>query len=203
MRTFLDIFLKIVELFLHRKRQVSVITKEEEEKAPLSVPATAESETKHVLAPLVTKEMLLMNRVKFEDLAADEQKNIQETVEKINLFFEGFSWPLQKKVNDGYRRSQDKPKNGATLSNHFKGAAVDLDDDDAGTIWKYVWSNRFKLKEIGIWCEHPCWTHCDGMSWMHFQIFPPKSGKRFYIPSNRPNPAPHFWDGKYEKELDS
>jgi hypothetical protein len=150
---------------------------------------------------LFTREDLLMGRVKYEDLPDDHKVNVDTTVERVNRFFEGYEWPLRKRVNDGYRRPEDRPKNGAALSTHFRGAAVDLDDDDAGTVWKYVWENRQKLKEIGLWLEHPCWTHCDGMSWIHMQIVPPKSGNRFYVPSTRPNPNPKFWDGKYESEL--
>lgn len=144
---------------------------------------------------------LLMGRVKFGDLPAEHQANLMTVENRINRFFDGYSWPLKKVINDGYRRAQDRPKNGAALSNHYVGAAVDLDDDDAGTVWKHVYANRAKLKDIGLWMEHPCWTHCDGMSWLHFQVVPPKSGNRFYIPSTRPNPNPKFWDGKYEPDL--
>lgn len=152
---------------------------------------------------LVSIEDILMGRVKLEELPQDHQDNVKELQKRINKFFEGYSWPssLPKKVNDGYRRPQDAPKNGSATSWHFKGAAIDLDDDDAGTTWKYVWANRKKLKEIGIWVEHPNWTHGAG-TWMHFQIYPPKSGKRFFVPSTAPAPAPKFWDGKYEAELD-
>jgi hypothetical protein len=144
---------------------------------------------------------LLMNRVKFEDLSEEFQDNSKLIVARVNLFFKDYQWPLKKRVNDGFRRPQDAPKNGAAQSNHYKALAVDLDDDDAGTVWKYVFENRHKLKEIGLWMEHPCWTHCDGMSWLHFQAVPPKSGNRFYVPSTRSNPNPSFWDGKYESEL--
>jgi hypothetical protein len=146
---------------------------------------------------------ILLGRVEFDKLTKEEQDNIIILRDRINEFFKGYVWPLKKKVNDGYRRPQDKPKNGAALSMHFRGAAIDLDDDDAGTVWKYVYTNRAKLKDIGLWLEHPCWTHCDGMSWLHFQIYPPKSKRRFYVPSTRPNPNTKFWDGKYEKELDT
>lgn len=152
---------------------------------------------------LIKPEDLLLKRVKLEDLPEDHKNNLLELCKRINEFFEGYSWPkhLPRIVNDGYRRLKDKPKNGSATSWHFKGAAVDLDDDDQGTTWKYVWANRKKLKEIGLWVEDPRWTHGNG-SWIHFQIYPPKSGKRFFIPSAQSAPAPKFWDGKYEPELD-
>lgn len=150
---------------------------------------------------LVDIKAILMGRVEFADLPLAQQDNAMDLMYKVNKFFEGYQWPLPKRVNDGFRRPQDKPKNGASASLHFEAAAIDLDDDDAGTVWKYVYANRAKLKEIGLWMEHPCWTHCDGMSWLHFQIRAPKSGNRFYVPSTRPNPNPKFWDGKYESAL--
>ena len=154
--------------------------------------------------PLINIEDILLRRVKMDELSDEHQNNIKELHRRINSFFEGYIWPssLPKKVNDGYRRPQDIPKNGSATSWHFKGAAIDLDDDDAGTTWKYVWANRNKLKSIGLWVEHPNWTHGSAGTWIHFQIYPPKSGKRFFIPSVQPAPAPTFWDGKYEIELD-
>lgn len=153
---------------------------------------------------LVTKEEILLGRVKYEDLTDEQKKNIDILVDRINRFFAGYTWPskLPKKVNDGLRRPQDAPKNGSATSWHYRGAAIDLDDDDSGVTWQYVWANRKKLKEIGLWVEHPNWTHGSAGTWMHFQIYPPKSGKRFFVPSTQPAPAPKFWDGKYEAELD-
>ena len=152
-------------------------------------------ELKRVSRLLISIEDVMMGRLNFNDLPVDHQENVLTLVERINEFFHGYEWPLQKKVNDGYRRPQDTPKNGSLLSNHLTGSAVDLDDDAQGTVWKYVFKNRARLIEIGLWLEHPCWTHCDGMSWLHFQIVSPRSGKRFFIPSTRPNPNPSFWNG--------
>lgn len=150
----------------------------------------------------ITIDILLMGRAKLEDLPPDFQENIRTLNERVNKFFEGYEWSSNlKKVNDGYRRPQDTPKNGSATSWHYKGAAVDIDDDDFGTRWRYVWENRQNLKDIGLWMEHPNWTHGNG-SWLHFQIYPPKSGRRFFIPSTKPASAPNFWDGKYEKDLD-
>ena len=155
---------------------------------------------------MISLKEILMGRVEFSALPKDHQDNLMTLLERINKIRSVYGKPM--KVNDGYRRPQDKPKNGATLSNHFKGAAIDIDDDSQGTLWKWLYTNRFLLEEVGLWCEHPCWTHYkdkDGSekSWIHFQIVPPKSGKRFYIPSLQPNPNPSFWDGKYESSLDS
>jgi len=167
--------------------------------------SSVHSDTGSVHKNLVSVEEILMGRIKFEALPTDHQENVKELVEKINKFFDGYEWPKQlpKKVNDGYRRPQDAPKNGSPTSWHYKGAAIDLDDDSSGVTWKYVWANRFKLKELGLYVEHPCWTNHKGGSWIHIQTRPPRSGKRFFIPSIQPNPNPSFWDGKYEAELNS
>lgn len=148
---------------------------------------------------MISLQELLMGRAKFEELPADVQANLKTLLERINKLRAAYGKPM--KVNDGYRRPVDTPKNGAAKSKHLSGLAVDLDDDDAGTLWKWIFQNRKLLKQIGLWLEHPNWTHGAG-SWIHIQIVPPASGKRFFVPSTKPAPAPNFWDGKYEKELD-
>ncbi len=150
---------------------------------------------------MISLKEVLMGRQTFDELTAEQKKNVVILLERINKVRTKYGKPM--KVNDGVRRPQDTPKNGAKASTHLIAAAIDIDDDDAGTFWKWVYENRAFIAEVGLWVEHPCWTHCDGMSWMHFQIVPPASGNRFFVPSSRPNPAPHFWDGKYEAELNS
>jgi hypothetical protein len=158
----------------------------------------------------VTLVEFLKNRIDFDNLPKDVQSNIEIMLERINELREKYGKPM--KVNDGIR-IVGKNDYGAPSSNHYKGAAIDIDDDKEGTLWKWVFKNKKYLKEIGLWCEHPCWTHYTIVdqntkqereySWMHFQIVPPGSGRRFYIPSTQPNPNPSFWDGKYESSLDS
>lgn len=149
---------------------------------------------------MISMKELLMGRQTEADLTPEQRANSAILLKRINLLRAAYGKPL--KVNDGIRRQKDQPKNAAVKSKHLIGAAIDLDDDDAGTVWKWVFENRAKLVEWGLWMEHPCWTHCNGMSWLHFQIIPPSSGKRFFIPSATPNPNPTFWDSKYERELD-
>ena len=153
---------------------------------------------------LITIESVLMGRAKLSELPKDVQENIKTLVSRINQLFDGYSWPktLPRVVNSGYRRPQDQPKNAAQSSPHLIGCAVDLDDDDSGITWKYVFKNLTKTKQIGLWIEDPRWTHGSVGSWVHLQIIPPKSGKRIFIPSTTPAAAPNFWDGKYDKSLD-
>jgi hypothetical protein len=204
----IKIIIEIIKMFMGNSQSVaSEAVKDVENKSEPKKeepPVKEEKKPQVAVKQFVTIEDILMGRAKFEELPEEHQKNMEELVEKINKFFEGYTWPKQlpKKVNDGYRRPQDSPKNGSATSWHFKGAAIDLDDDASGITWKYVWENRFKLKKLGLYVEHPCWTNHKGGSWIHLQIRAPRSGKRFFVPSTQPNPNPAFWDGKYEAELD-
>lgn len=140
---------------------------------------------------------LLMGRRKETELTTEQKENLHVLIKRINEFFTALN--ITPKINDGLRVVQGS---GSPRSLHFKGAAVDIDDDIDGTVWSKVFQNRQLLKEVGLWMEHPGWTHHSKGTWLHFQIFPPVSGKRFYIPNVNSNPNPDFWNGKYESSLD-
>lgn len=148
---------------------------------------------------MITMEEILMNRVKFEDLPKNEQDNLTELLKRVNIVRSAYGKPM--KVNDGYRRLQDTPKNGSPTSWHYKGAAIDIDDNDAGDFAKWVIANLQIIKNAGLWVEDIRWTNGCG-SWVHFQIYPPKSGKRIFVPSTAPACNPNIWDGKYDKGMD-
>lgn len=149
---------------------------------------------------MISYEEILQGRAKLEDLDEETQANIKVLHERINKLRKAYGKPIR--VNDGYRRPKDTPKNGANKSNHLIGAAIDLDDDDYGTLWKWTLENLELMQEIGLWMEDPRWTHGKIGTWMHYSIFPPKSHKRIYVPSLAPASAPELWDGKYNKDLD-
>jgi hypothetical protein len=148
---------------------------------------------------MISFEEILMGRAKLEDLAPDIQDNIKVLHERINVIRKAYGKPM--KVNDGLRFQKDQPKNAAAKSKHLIGAAIDIDDDDEGTLWHWLKDNLELLQQVGLWLEDPRWTHGNG-TWMHFQIVPPASGKRIFIPSSAPASAPEIWDGKYDKALD-
>lgn len=149
---------------------------------------------------MISMNEILMGRAKFDDLDFETQENLTILHERINQLRTAYGKPL--KVNDGYRRPQDIPKNGAKKSKHLFGQAIDLDDDDTHYLWDWVKENLELMKEIGLWIEDPRWTHGKIGTWMHFQIVPPGSGKRIFVPSTAPASAPDLWDGKYDKGLD-
>lgn len=69
----------------------------------------------------------------------------------------------------------DTGKSKAKKSNHLTGSAVDVYDADR---FLNAWckNNNDKLAEIGFWMEER-----QG-NWQHFQIVPPRSGKRWFYP---------------------
>jgi hypothetical protein len=132
------------------------------------------------------------------------QQNAKVTLEKINQFY-GFFYEKtgrKLKLNDGYRRLQDQPKNASTRSNHLIGAAIDIDDDDTHYLWNFVFQNLDFVHKLDLYMEDPRWTHGSVGTWMHFQIFAPGSGRRIYIPSKAPASLPSMWDGKYDSKYD-
>jgi hypothetical protein len=143
---------------------------------------------------------ILGSKCKLQDLDPEIQENIETLHKRINTLRRHYGKPMT--VNSGLRFSEDQPKNAATKSNHLIGAAIDIDDDDQGTLWNWVKDNLQLLQKIGLWIEDPRWTHGKVGTWMHFQIVPPKSGKRIFIPSSAPASAPEIWDGKYDGSLD-
>ncbi len=65
----------------------------------------------------------------------------------------------------------------APQSKHILGLAVDIADPD-GKLWAWCKKNVPVLEEAGLYMEDGRYTK----GWCHFQVTPPKSGKRFFIP---------------------
>lgn len=61
-------------------------------------------------------------------------------------------------------------------SQHLKAAAVDI-YDPVGTLFDWCKANEEFLVEVGLWCEDK-----DNQPRVHFQIYPPRSGRRFFKP---------------------
>lgn len=66
---------------------------------------------------------------------------------------------------------------GAAHSAHKEGLAVDIYDPD-GKIDAWCMANQEKLKQCGIYIEHPYAT----LSWSHWTIRPPASGNTVFYP---------------------
>lgn len=150
---------------------------------------------------MISLKEYLKNRVQLFDLPQEIQDNILDLLEKVNVIRTAYGKPL--KVNDGYRRPEDVPPNGSKKSKHLSGQALDLDDNDAGDLWKWCMDNLQLFKDNGLYLEHGCYTHNKKWgSWVHIQSAKPASGHRIFLPTNDPNPNPDFWDGVYDRKFD-
>ena len=111
------------------------------------------------------------------ELDAQKRANAADTVSKVNLLLAAFG--EQRTVNSGFRPAAI---NGATpgaavKSKHMTCQACDLADPD-GDLDEWALEHPGELELIGLWQEHPSATK----GWAHFQIVPPKSGKRVFYP---------------------
>lgn len=138
---------------------------------------------------LITESEIL-KKVKKEDLPEEHQKNLEVLLWRINKVRYAYNKPMI--VTNGYRFMADHIRIYKELavqrkvaydeskvpmnSNHLKGAAVDISDPD-GNLYEWVQANEALMEEIGLWMEIK-----DDQARVHFQIFPPKSNKRFFIP---------------------
>lgn len=103
--------------------------------------------------------------------------NLNTLLERMNKVRTAWGKPMT--VTSGLRSSADQqrinPK--APRSNHLKGAACDIADADRSlTTW--IKAHLPLMEEIGLWFEDFDSTP----TWVHFQIFPPKSGNRVFKP---------------------
>lgn len=61
-------------------------------------------------------------------------------------------------------------------SRHLSGEAIDISDSD-GKLMEWCKANVAILEAEGLWCEEK-----DDKKRVHFQIVPPRSGRRFFNP---------------------
>lgn len=145
----------------------------------------------------ISKEELLKGRD--EKYASEYTQEISNNLDKLLI-------PLNK-IRDAYGKpmvvtSGWRPKainsvtpGAAAKSKHMLGLATDIFDPN-GDLVKWVLQNLDLLKTLDIYCEDFRWTS----SWVHFQLGPPSSGKRIFVPNSQPALAPDRWDGKYDHQ---
>lgn len=131
-----------------------------------------------------------LNKIKYEDLTYEQQCNVNTLIPKVNLLLEKFG--EYRKVNSGFRTTEDhlriykeindkrkakglEPVKIPMSSKHLYASAIDLEDSNS-KLYNFCKNNVKILEELGIWCEER-----QG-GWLHCQIFPPKSGSRFFNP---------------------
>lgn len=133
----------------------------------------------------------LIGNTDYNKLDKPIQQNLMTLLERINKIRSVWNKPMS--VTSGLRTmehhieiykkiAQDKgipfdeskvPK----FSQHLSGGAVDIADSKK-ELQKWCKDNETILADVGLWCEDFSATN----SWVHMQIFPPKSGKRFFLP---------------------
>lgn len=115
-------------------------------------------------------------------LDAEQELNLKVLLTRINIVRKAFNKPMI--VTSGFRSREDHaaiyakqglpPKWGSL---HLKGAACDILDNN-GELWEFCINNLKLIEDAKLWLEDKSATP----TWVHFQIFPPKSGKIIFKP---------------------
>lgn len=110
-------------------------------------------------------------------LTDDLRANAAATVAAVNFLLQAFG--QSRGVRSGWRTPMINASTpgAAPNSKHMTCQACDLDDPD-GDLDEWALDHPEVLERIGLWQEHPASTK----GWAHFQIVPPKSGKRVFYP---------------------
>lgn len=119
-------------------------------------------------------------------LPIEHQRNIDILLPRLNELRSAYGKPLI--VSSGYRSMEDHlriyAQKGITdktkipmKSLHLSGAACDFADPNQ-ELQQFIKANQQLMKSIGLWFE----DFIASKSWVHCQIFPPKSGKMFFLP---------------------
>lgn len=111
------------------------------------------------------------------ELTPEIKANIEVLLERINKIRDAYGKPMV--VTSGLRSQHDQEmiNPSASKSKHLIGAACDVEDKD-GKLRDWILLHLDLMEQIGFWFE--AFDHTVG--WVHFQMLPPGSGKRIFIP---------------------
>jgi hypothetical protein len=125
----------------------------------------------------IKKEELLKLLPQYKkDFTPQIDRNLDDLVVALAYIRELWAKPMI--ITSGWRpTSYNAQVGGSTRSNHILGLAADV-ADPKGELGQWLKANPEILHDAGVWCEDPAVT----TGWVHFQIVPPKSGKRFFKP---------------------
>jgi hypothetical protein len=132
----------------------------------------------------------LMGNHVITEIPLSHQQNGETLLKRINIVREKYGKPMT--VTSGYRSLQDHlrvyselahkrgvpfdPNKVPMGSAHLSFSACDILDLD-GSLFNWCKDNLDTLEEAQLWLEEK-----DDQPRVHFQIYPPKSGKRFFNP---------------------
>lgn len=127
--------------------------------------------------PLITLDEYYMGRDKLfpEELSDAHRMNAQRTIDAANAILAKFG--AKRHVVSGWRPAaiNAATRGAAPNSKHTLCQAIDLEDNNK-ELMNYLLNNQDVMEQIGIWCERSQ----DTRTWVHMQIVPPGSGKRFF-----------------------
>lgn len=133
---------------------------------------------------MISMEEILNHKYELDKQSDEIQKNLLELLEKVNKVRTQWGKPMI--VTSGLRSMEDHlriykekgitdPAKIPMKSKHLYGQAVDISDPDL-ELTKWLKDNPKVLEDIGLWCEE------GNKNWVHFQIVPPASGHRWFLP---------------------
>lgn len=108
-------------------------------------------------------------------------QNLAILLERLNKVRS--AWAKAMTITSGLR---DQAKQGALIaagksnaskSKHLSGQAADVSDPN-GDLKSWILANMTLMEQIGFWFE----AFESTPTWVHFQIVPPKSGNRIFLP---------------------
>ncbi len=127
----------------------------------------------------------LLGKYTVADIPHSDQLHLEELLKRINMIRSAYGKPMT--VTSCYRSQQDHlriyrakgvPDNKIPMgSAHLSGCAVDISDPNK-ELQAWCLANVSELEKAELWCEDFSATS----NWVHFQIYPPRSGKRFFLP---------------------
>lgn len=103
------------------------------------------------------------------------KRNLEDLCRKINAL--GYNPPMRASSCLRSIADQKRINPSAMGSSHLYGAAVDIADSD-GKLKAWLKANPNKLVECGLWAE----DYASTPTWVHLQIYAPKSFNRVFKP---------------------
>jgi hypothetical protein len=125
---------------------------------------------------VITEANYLNGREKNAPLTPIMVANMKTLLSRVNKLAAAWGKPLV--VTSGYRpAAANAAANGKPGSAHLSCSAVDV-ADPTKELAKWTLANLPLLEELGLYIEDPAYT----VSWVHYTIRAPKSGKRVFKP---------------------
>jgi len=141
---------------------------------------------------VLTTSGLHADRVKHWPPSRPTIENAEAIAHAITLLLSAFG--RSRTLTSGYRPNAInlQTPGAAPYSLHETAAASDIADDDSA-LARFALAHVPLLTKLGLWCEDPLYTWMrrpDGTiaRWLHVQLRPPPSGKRFFVPSSSARP---------------